>query len=275
MLRQLRILTARTVETLVRNKLTLAILVGSPAMIIALFVILFRPGAFAFSNPQPTAILMIIFWITFGSFFFGLTYGLLQIVVERSILRREFLAGLKLGSYLLSKVVVMLPFLAAVNVAMLVVLRLLDRLPPDDLGAYVSVAVTLTLTAAAALTLGLASSAAVKDASQATLALPMLCFPAVLFSGAILPVHIMAGAGRWIAAVVPSRWGFEAIGHDLGIRELMAEGGSQLGRPLLETYGEAGLRSTGTYWGILAAFVFAFFVLTWWVLARTVARGQR
>ena len=39
------------------------------------------------------------------------------------------------------------------------------------------------------------NSAAVKDPSQATLALPMLCFPAVLFSGAILPVHVMADAG--------------------------------------------------------------------------------
>jgi ABC-type multidrug transport system ATPase subunit len=39
------VLTRRTLETLVRNRLTLAILVGSPGMVIGMFAILFRPGA--------------------------------------------------------------------------------------------------------------------------------------------------------------------------------------------------------------------------------------
>ncbi|MDP9066959.1 MAG: ATP-binding cassette domain-containing protein [Actinomycetota bacterium] len=274
-LRQLRTLTARTAEALTRNKLTLAILLGSPAMIVALFVILFRPDAFAFSDPQPTAILMILFWITFGAFFFGLTYGLLQIVVERPILRRERLAGLKLSSYLVSKIAVMLPFLAAVNITMLFVLRLLDRLPSASLATYASVAFTLILTSLAALMLGLLASAAADNPSQATLTLPMLCFPAVLFSGAILPVNIMATVGRWIAAVVPSRWAFEAVGHDLGIRQLMAEGGSPLGPPLLETFGSAGQRATTTYWAILGAFALLFFIGAWAVLVRNSARSPR
>ena len=273
--RQLRVLTARTAETLARNKLTLAILLGSPAMIVALFVILFRPGAFEFGNPQPTAILMILFWITFGAFFFGLTYGLLQIVVERPILRREHIAGLRIAPYLMSKVAVMLPFLAGVNVVMLVVLRLLDRLPARSAATYASLALTLTLTSLAALALGLLASATVGNASQATLTLPMLCFPAVLFSGAILPVEIMATAGRWIAAIVPSRWAFEAVGHDLGIRRLMSEGGSPLGPPLLETFGEAGTEPTGIYWAILAGFALLFFVGTLAALKHTAGRSPR
>ena len=76
----------------------------------------------------------------------------------------------------------------------------------------------------------------------------MLCFPAVLFSGAILPVHLMAGAGAALSVVIPSRWAFEAIGHDLGARRILAEGGSRLGPPLLASYGDAGTASTGTYW---------------------------
>ena len=91
-------LTKRTFETLVRNRLTLAILLGSPVLVVAMFVILFRPGAFEFAHPNPSAIAMILFWITFGAFFFGLTYGLLQVVTERPILRREHLVGLRLGA---------------------------------------------------------------------------------------------------------------------------------------------------------------------------------
>ena len=95
---QWRVLTSRTFETIVHNRLTLAILIGAPAMVVAMMAVLFRPGAFAFADPSPTAIVMILFWISFGAFFFGLTYGMLQIVTERAILRREHLVGLDLGA---------------------------------------------------------------------------------------------------------------------------------------------------------------------------------
>src|SRR5262249_4713055 len=62
---------------------------------------LFRPGAFDFQDPNPTV--MIGFWAVFDAFFFGLTYGLLRICTERTLLRREHLVGLRLGSYVASK----------------------------------------------------------------------------------------------------------------------------------------------------------------------------
>jgi hypothetical protein len=266
------VLTRRTFETLARNPLTLAILLGSPAMVIAMFVILFRPGAFDPTSPSPSAVTMIVFWITFGAFFFGITYGLLQIVAERAILRREHLVGQSLAAYLLAKVAVLLPFLALVNVAMLAVLRGLDRLPAASFGTYVSLAVTLALEAAAALTLGLVTSAGVSNPSQATLALPMLCFPAVLFSGAILPVHVMARVGAAISVVIPVRWSFEGIGHALRVRELLLEGGSPLGPPLVRAYGNAGESATTTYWLYLALFVAVFLAAAWATLARRLSR---
>ena len=55
---------------------------------------------------------------------------------------------------------------------------------------------TLILSAFAALALGLLTSALVSGPEQATIAMPMLCFPQVLFSGAILPVPIMAFIGK-------------------------------------------------------------------------------
>jgi ABC-type multidrug transport system ATPase subunit len=273
--RQWSVLTRRTFETLARNPLTMAILIGSPALVVAMFAILFRPGAFDFADPNPSAIAMILFWVTFAAFFFGLTYGLLQIVTEHAILRREHLVGQRVSAYLLSKVTVLLPFLFLVVVLMLAVLRALDRLPAASPTTHLTVGVSLVLLAAAALTLGLLTSAAVGNPAQATLALPMLCFPAVLFSGAILPVHEMAGAGAAISAVIPDRWAFEALGHDLGIRHLLAEGGSPLGPPLLRTYGNAGTQTTGVYWLYLGAFAVVFFLGAWVVLVRRCRRGSR
>jgi energy-coupling factor transporter ATP-binding protein EcfA2 len=274
-LTQWRVLTQRTLETLLRNRVTLAILVGSPAMVIAMFAVLFRPGAFDFHDPSPSSMVMIGFWVVFGAFFFGLTYGLLQICTERTILRRERLVGLRPGAYVASKVTVLVPFLVLVVAGMLGVLRLLDRMPSRSASTYASIGTGLLLCAIAALGLGLLTSALVGNVSQATLALPMLCFPAVLFSGAILPVHIMAGAGAAISAAIPTRWSFEAIGHDLGARRILAEGGSPLGPPLLESYGDAGTHATGIYWLVLAAFAAALLVATWGVVAVTTRRSAR
>ena len=274
-LTQWRVLTRRTLETFVRNRLTLAILVGSPALVVAMFAILFRPGAFDFSNPSPSSMVMIGFWVVFAAFFFGLTYGLLQICTERTILRHERLVGLRLGAYVASKVTILVPFLLLVVVAMLGVLRLLDRLPSRPLSTYASMGVGLLLCAVAALGLGLFASATVRDVGQATLALPMLCFPAVLFSGAILPVNLMARAGAVLSVGIPSRWAFEAIGHDLGARRILAQGGSRLGPPLLASYGgHAGTQPTGTYWLILGAFAVVFLVATWSVLVRSTRRSM-
>jgi len=270
------VLTARTFESLARNRLTMAILIGAPVMVVAMFAILFRRGAFDPETLSPSAITMIIFWIAFGAFFFGLTYGLLQICVEQAIVAREHLVGLRLSSYLVSKVTVLLPFLLFVNVLMLGVLRLLDRLPAAGPSTYAAVMVTLALDAGAGLTLGLLASAAVANPSQATLALPMLCFPAVLFSGAILPVNVMAPVGAAISVVMPDRWAFEAIGHDMRLRELLAEGTSPLGPPLLESFGpQAGAASTTTYWAYLAVFNVVFLVAAYVVLRRRVRAPRR
>lgn len=84
----------------------------------------------------------------------------------------------------------------------------------------------------------------------------------------------MASVGATISVVMPVRWAFEAIGHDLGARALLLNGGSPLGPPLVASYGDAGSLASGTYWAILAAFALAFLVGTWVTLRRAVRRGR-
>ncbi len=60
---------------------------------------------------------------------------------------------------------------------------------------------------------------------------------------------------------MPSRWAFEAIGHDLGARRILASDASPLGPPLLASYGDAGTASSmATYCLVLAVFAVAFVV---------------
>src|SRR5262249_41606058 len=52
---QWRVLTCRTAETFVRNPLTLAILLASPVLVVGMFALLFRAGAFDFNDPSPSS----------------------------------------------------------------------------------------------------------------------------------------------------------------------------------------------------------------------------
>jgi ABC-type transport system involved in multi-copper enzyme maturation permease subunit len=166
------------------------------------------------------------------------------------------------------KVTVLLPLLAAVDALMLGVLRALDRLPQADAATYGRLFGTLLLSSAAALALGLLTSAAVSDPAQAAIALPMLCFPQVLFVGAILPVPVMAVAGRVLSYGMSNRWAFEGLGHTIGIEELWARGASPLGPPLLASYGDTFARSLAVDWAILGGCTAVFLVAAGIALAR-------
>lgn len=219
--------SARTAELIVRNRLTLAILIGSPVFVIAMLAAVFRPGSF--DAAQPLGAAQLVFWVVFSAFFFGLTYGLLQVVTERDVFRRERDAGLRPGAYLAAKMTVLAPFLAMVDAAMLWVLDQNRQLPVQSTGHALRLWGALIAVSSAALLVGLAASALVCSASQATLALPMLCFPQVLFAGAIVPVNEMALPGRVLSAGLVGRWGFESFGRLAGLGEVRAGSWSTAG----------------------------------------------
>ncbi|MET7482095.1 ATP-binding cassette domain-containing protein [Streptomyces sp. NPDC005538] len=272
--RQWALLTRRTTALLVHNRLSVAVFVGSPVMIVAMFAVLFRAGAFDPAAPDPGSTAMIMFWIAFGAFFFGLTYGLLQICPELAVLRREWLAGVRIGPYVASKLTTVLPVLAAADALLLAVLRALDRLPAAGWGTYASLFLTSVLASAAALALGLLTSAAVTEPGQATLMLPLLCFPQVLFSGAFVPVPRMAPVGEAISWAMTNRWAFEALGGAIGLESLWRDGGSPAGPPLLRSYGDSFAHPAGHGWLILAGFTVLFLAATWAVLVRKCHQGM-
>lgn len=247
-------LTRRAAELQLRSRLTLAILLGSPVLIVAMFLVLFRPFAFASAHLSPGATQMTAFWIAFAGFFFGLSYGLPQICSEFAIVRREHHVGIGTGPYLLSKLAVLAPLLAVVDLVTIGVLRLLGRLPETGLAQTTGLLTSLLLASLAALAIGLLTSAAVAGPAQAIVAMPMLCFPQVLFSGGFVPVPAMPAAGRVISAAMSNRWAFEALGHGLGLRRLWAEGGSPLGPPLLASYAGTFSHRALTDWLVLGGF---------------------
>jgi ABC-type multidrug transport system ATPase subunit/ABC-type multidrug transport system permease subunit len=260
--RQWWLLTRRNVDVLLRNRLTLAVLLGSPVLVTAMMATLFQRGAF---DPRGAADLgpaQIVFWIAFAGFFFGLTYGLLQIVGEMAVFRQERLAGLGVGAYVASKVTALLPVLAGVSALLLGVLRALGRIPAVGWDVSAVLFLTIVIEATSALALGLLASAAVSNAAQAALALPMLCFPQVLFGGAIVPVDEMALPGRLMSLGLSNRHAFEALGRDLDLDRY----GATL--PAMSAYGDTFHGGTGASLVALAAFAVVLTLATVWVLDR-------
>jgi hypothetical protein len=49
----------------------------------------------------------------------------------------------------------------------------------------------------------------------------MLCFPQVLFAGAVVPVTDMATPGQLISAGMANRWAFESLGRSLDLTALV------------------------------------------------------
>jgi ABC transport system ATP-binding/permease protein len=264
-LRQWLLLTRRNAEVIWRNRLTLAVLIGSPLFVTAMMAVLFRPGEFASEQAGSPGPVQLVFWIAFDGFFFGLTYGLLQIVGEMAVLRRERLAGLNLGAYVMSKVAVLAPMLALVAAILLATLRVLDRLPAWGWPTYSSLFITLMLESLCALALGLLASAVVKDGAQATLALPMLCFPQVLFAGAVVPVAAMAAPGRVISFGITNRWAFEALGRGARLDTRV---------PGATAYRDAFTGSAMVGWIVLAVSAFALTIATVYALQRRCRPGR-
>jgi hypothetical protein len=90
----------------------------------------------------------------------------------------------------------------------------------------------------------------------------MLCFPQVLFGGAIVPVDQMALPGRLMSLVLSNRHAFDALGRDLDLDRYTAT------LPAMSAYGDTFHGGTGASLIALASFAVALTLATVWVLDR-------
>ena len=130
----------------------------------------------------------------------------------------------------------------------------------------------MTAGAVAAVLLAL-SAAAAEAIHGAGFAMPMLCFPQCLFAGAIVPVPIMAAAGKAMSALMSNRWSFEGLGYSAGLRETVAGSNSPGAEALLAQYGSSFSGPVTVTWLILSAFTIALMLATCFVLQRK-SRGN-
>jgi hypothetical protein len=186
---------------------------------------------------------------------FGVINSAKEICKETAILRRERLAGLRVGPYLASKVIVLVGLVLVQSALLLGVLALRVRLPaPAELYA------TCALAGLAGIALGLGISVVASTPDKATSLIPIALVPQVVFAGLMFRVRGVTEVLSWLTS---ARWAMDAMGAATGLNELQ----DRIKFPYEPQYA-ATTENLLTAWGMLGAHAAVCLLVAWVVLAR-------
>ncbi|GBD35125.1 ABC transporter ATP-binding/permease protein [bacterium HR36] len=179
------------------------------APVVALLVVLVLARSASSSDPQDylQAKPQTIFLAGLAALWFGCSNSVREIVGEWAIFHRERMVGLRLWSYLLSK----LTILGGLCIVQCLVLLVLISLY-CNWKASLSAMYAFTLTAAlAGLAIGLCISAPARTSEMAVALLPLVLIPMVVLSGAMFPIRKMHDAMQAVCRIMPTRWAYEGM----------------------------------------------------------------
>ncbi len=175
--------------------------------------------------PQASSLIMMLGLALTQAGTFGAAF---EMVKERPIFRRERSVNLKVGSYVLSKVVV-LGFFAVIQVASsLLILSLKVRMNFDPVFALffsggMELFVTLLLAVVASIMLGLFISAIVPTSDVVLYIILVQLFVQIILSGSNLFPLPESGLTNFVSKGVISHWTMTGMGTSVGLEELNAE----------------------------------------------------
>lgn len=207
-LRQWRVLTARTSRIKWKDRVNTTILLAQAPIIAAIVALVFAITGegepwFDRLSRGPAA----LFLLVASAVWFGCSNAAREIVAERAVYRRERMVNLTLAAYALSKVTV-LSAICAVQCAMLLAIA---WVPLGFEGPFAPMYGVLFLSSLAGLGMGLTLSALATSVDAATALVPLLLIPQIVLGGVIMPVHEMAAPTQALSSLTVARWGYEAM----------------------------------------------------------------
>ena len=196
------------------------------------------------------------------SFWVGMLNSIQEICKERTILKREFMTGLSLNSYLCSKVMVLGLMSLVQSILLIGVFAITVGMPEYGLitESVIEFFITAFLTALAASTTGLFVSALFSSPDRAMTLAPILLMPQILCSG--LAIELKNGA-EVISNFIICRWSMEAFGTTTDLNSIkmqIEQMGLDIGRTASSSYTSTPEHLL-TDWGILLLFAVVFLVL--------------
>jgi hypothetical protein len=208
-IRQFKILSARNLNILFQDKVSLALMLAI-APVLGIMDFIWGTDLFDPVNGDATKIITMWFMASLTTVLVGVISSVREIVKENEIYKRERAVNLKIAPYVLSKVWVGF-VLALYQAGVLLIFKVLFVRPDlPSAGSFGALYITFFLSTVCGYFIGLAMSAGAPNQNAAMMLIILVLVPQFLFAGALLPLDLIPG-GKTISVLMPTRWSFEAL----------------------------------------------------------------
>lgn len=263
--KQLCVLSARYLKLVANDRQRLLLLLVQ-APLLAILISFVADGK-QFAQYEMTKSLL--FALACSAFWIGMLNAIQEICKERNIMKREYMTGLSLSAYILSKIIVLGILCLIQSFFITGVFSIMVGLPEDGIimNSFIELLITTFITAVSSTAMGLFVSSLFTNADRAMTVAPILLMPQILFSGLIFK---LSGATEIISWIAVCRWSMEGYGttanlNDLPLR-LQQEG------IMIPHEAESFFKFTPSHlltsWGILVLYTVVFLVLARIVLSK-------
>lgn len=264
-LKQLGVLSARYIKLVINDKQRLLLLLMQAPLLAVL--ISFVADGKQFEQYEMSKSLL--FALSCSAFWVGMLNAIQEICKERTIMKREYMTGLSLSSYILSKIFVLGGLCLVQSLLITGVFSLMVGLPEKGIitAPFAEILTTTFLTAVASTAMGLFVSSLFTNADRAMTVAPILLMPQILFSGLIFDLE---GATEFISWLAVCRWSMEGYGTTANLNELplrLQQEGIQIPHEA-ESFFEFTSSHLLISWGILVVYTVVSLILARIVLSK-------
>lgn len=266
--RQFIILSARYM-TLIKNDIQRLLMIFlQPILIAILIALVASDDVFDLYNSTRS----ILFAVSCAGIWVGLFNSIQEICKERNILKREYMANLRLGCYVMSKFAVQ--FIISIIQSLIMILMFYALVKGPDSGpitetGFLEMFITMLLTIFSSTAIGFVVSALSKNSDKAMTVAPFLLIIQLLFSGILFELE---GATEKISYLTVSKWSVSAFGSISNLNEMeMAVPGME---HEFESIYEFTAKNVSESWSIMILFVVICFIASALIL-RNVAKDSR
>jgi len=221
-LRQFGILARRYFDLIVQDRRNLLILLLQAPIIGALLMLVAKSDAIVGDKVFASEAKKVLFMLATVAVWFGIINAAREITKESAIFRRERLANLRIGPYVLSKIVILTLLVVIQSALLLGLVGLKVQFPAMGvlLPGWIELYVTTLLTSLAGLAIGLAISSAAATPDRAISIVPLALIPQILFAGVIFTLGDGYTIERLLSWFTVSRWAMDAYGTTANLNEM-------------------------------------------------------
>lgn len=207
---QFLILSRRNVDVLLRDRVSLVLMLAIAPIIGVLDFITWKSNIYDASKGNASQVITMLFTTVLFAVMTGSLTTMREIVKEVDIYRREHMVFLTVLPYILSKIWIFI-LLALYQATVFVLLKYLAIQMPIGSSVIVEMYITLVLSAIAGMVMGLLVSSISPNQNVAPLLTIIFIIPQIIFGGGVLPISTFGTAGQVANNFSLTKWPFEAL----------------------------------------------------------------